>query len=133
MARPQCDTPLVILGNRPEWTSTHQCTNVDGWCTHRHTFFVPPCPWANQGGKLKLTLFFFLSSAQVGVFLGTFFFLTPHARPGLNYLPTFRLIPMHPGLLPPPPTYLPAHLPSHLPTFPSTCLPTYLHTKSPPR
>jgi hypothetical protein len=80
-----------------------------------------------------LTLFFFLSSAQVGVFLGTSFFLTPHARPGLTYLPTFRLIPMHPGLLPPPPTYLPAHLPSHLPTFPSTCLPTYLHTKSPPR
>ncbi|CAK9270322.1 unnamed protein product, partial [Sphagnum jensenii] len=32
-------------------------------------------------------------------------------------------LPMHPGLLPPPPTYLLAHLPTHLPTFPSMYLP----------
>ncbi len=26
-----------------EWTSsTHQCTNVDGWCTHGCTFFIHP-------------------------------------------------------------------------------------------
>jgi hypothetical protein len=26
---------------RPEWTSTHQCTNVDGWCTDRIPFSIP--------------------------------------------------------------------------------------------
>jgi hypothetical protein len=25
----------------PEWTSTHQCTNVDGWCTDRILFSIP--------------------------------------------------------------------------------------------
>jgi hypothetical protein len=87
---------------------------------------------------VKLTLFFFLSSAQI--FLGTFFFLTPHTRPGLTYLPTFRPLPYAPW--PPPslphlPTCPPIHpfiyLLAHLPTFPSTYLPMYLHTKSPPR
>jgi hypothetical protein len=45
-----------------------------------------------------------------------FFFLTPHVCPGLTYL-HLDYLPMHPGLLPPPPTYLPAHLPNHLPTY----------------
>jgi hypothetical protein len=90
----------------PEWSSTHQCTNVDGWCTDGCTFFVPPCPWANQGGELKLTFFSFLSSAQVGILLGT----SPTSL-RLEHLH------MHLGLLPPPPTYLPTHLPAYLCTY----------------
>jgi len=65
--------------------------------------------------------------------LGTLFFPHPHARPGLTDLHTFRLLPMHLGLLPPPPTHPSIYLPTHLPTFPSTYLPMYLHIKSPPR
>jgi hypothetical protein len=82
-----------------------------------------PVPGANRGGELKLT-FFPLSSASVGFsFLRTFFFFTPHGRPGLTYLPTFRLLPMHSRILPPPPThpsiYLPTpiYLPSHQPIY----------------
>jgi hypothetical protein len=80
-----------------------------------------------------LTFFFLLSSAQVGFFLGTFFFSPPTpAQVSPAYL-HLDYLPMHPGLLPPPPTYLLAHLPTHLPTFPSMYLPMYLRTKSPPR
>jgi hypothetical protein len=127
---------LVAWFRGPQWSSTHQCTNVDGWCTDGCTFFVPPCPWANQGGEL-LTCFIFLSSAQVGFFfLGFYFFLTPHTRPSLTYLPTFSLL-AYAAWPPPSPTYLttylPVHLPTHLPTYPSTYLLMYLHTKSPQR
>jgi hypothetical protein len=80
-----------------------------------------------------LTLSFSFLQPRLVFFLNFFFFLTPHAHPGLTYLPTFRLLPMHPGLLPPPPTLPSIYLPTHLPTFPSTYLPSYLHTKSPPR
>jgi hypothetical protein len=37
----------VLLGvtlsqkNGPVWTSTHQCTNVDGWCSDRILFSIP--------------------------------------------------------------------------------------------
>jgi hypothetical protein len=66
------------------------------------------------------------------VFLGElFFFLTPHACPGLTYL-HLDYLPMHPGLLPPPPTHPSIYLPTHLPTFPSTYIPTCLCTKSTP-
>jgi hypothetical protein len=58
-------------------------------------------------------------------FLEFVFFFTPHACPGLTYLPTFKLLPMHPGLLPPSPTYLLAHLPTHLSTYPPIYLSTY--------
>ncbi len=121
---------------RPEWTGTHQFTNVDGWCT----FFVPPCTWVNLGGELKLTFFIFPFLSPGWFFLGTFFSLSPHTCPGLTYLPTFRLlayVPWHP----PSPTYLPTcppthpsiYLPTHLPTFPSNYLPMYLCTKFTPR
>jgi len=115
---PQVETPF----DWPEWTRTHQCTNVDGWCTDGCTFFVPLCHWANQGGELKLTFFFPFPQPKLVFLGGTSFFLTPHARPGLTYLPTYiDYLPMHPGL-PPPPIYLPAQLPTHLPTFPITDL-----------
>jgi hypothetical protein len=53
-----------------------------------------------------------------------FFFFTPHAQPGLTYLPTFRL-PAYAPWPPPSPTYLLTHS--------STYLPMYIHTISPPR
>jgi hypothetical protein len=43
---------------RAEWTSTHQCTNLDGWCTNGCTFFFRAYPCANQGGEHRLTIFF---------------------------------------------------------------------------
>jgi len=48
--------------------------------------------------------------------LGFFFSVAPHACPGPTYLPTFRLLHMHSGLLPPP-TYPPIYLPSHQPIY----------------
>jgi hypothetical protein len=52
------------------------------------------------------------------VFLGEFIFTTP---PMPTYVsPTYlhlNYLPMHPGFLPPPPTYLLAHLPTHLPIY----------------
>ncbi len=97
------------------------CTNVDGWCTDGCTFFVPPCPWPNQGGEFELT-FFFLSSAQVGsFFLQTFFFLTPPPpNPPRSDLPTFRLLAYAPW---PPPS--PTYLPTHLFTYSPICLPSH--------
>jgi hypothetical protein len=73
-------------------------------------FFVIPCPKTNQGGKCRL-IFFSFPQPKLILFLGTFFFLTPHIPPSylhLNYM--F----MHLGFLPPPPTYLPTHLPTYL-------------------
>ncbi len=113
------------------WTSTHQWTNVDGWCTDGCTFFVTPCLWANQDGELRLTLFF--PSLIQGLFWGSFFFSSPltPAQVSATHLCTL-------GLLPPPPTYslrsyLPTCPPNYLLIHPSTYLPMYLHTKSPPR
>jgi hypothetical protein len=84
--------------------------------------FVSPCPWANQGGELKLTFFFpFLSPGLI--FFGTFLFLTPHARPGLTYL-HFRLLAYRPWP-PPSPTYLPTDLLTYLPIYLLTYVPTH--------
>jgi len=52
----------VFTFRGPEWTGTHQCTIVDGWCIDGCTFFVPPYPLANQGGELKLPPFFLFCS-----------------------------------------------------------------------
>ncbi len=96
-------------------------------------FSSVPVPELTKVTISSRPFFFLLSSAQVGFFLGTFVFQPPTAAQvspaylHLDYL-SLRL-----SLLPPPPTYLLAHLPTHLPTFPSTYLPMYLHTKSPPR
>ncbi len=100
----------------PEWTSTHQCTNVDGWCTDGCTFFVPPCPCLTKVTNSSWP-FFFLSWALVG-FFWELFFSSPHtpAQASPTYL-HLDYLPMHPGLLPPPPTYLHAHLPTHLSTY----------------
>jgi hypothetical protein len=101
---------------------------VDGWCTDGCTFFVPPCPWVNQGGELKFTSFFFPSLAQVGVFWELFF---PHPPTPAQVSPTYLhldYLPMQLGLLPPPPTYLHAHLPTHLSTYPPICLPSHQPT-----
>jgi hypothetical protein len=77
---------------------------------------------------VKLTLFFaFLSPG----FFGNFFFFTPHTRPGLTYLPTFRplaYVPWPPPSLPHLPTYLPTYPPIYLPTRPIAYLPINLPT-----
>jgi len=92
-----------------EWTNTHHCTNVDGWCTNRVTFFlVPPCPWPNQGDKLMLMFCFFTHP--------------PH--PPRFHLPTYLHLDYRYT------TYLCTQVSSlpHLPTHPLICLPTHQPT-----
>jgi hypothetical protein len=103
----------------PEWTSTHQCTNVDGCCTDGCTFFDSPCPWANQGGELKLT-FFFSSFPQPRLILFfELFFSSPPRPPRFTYL--------HLDYAPwPPPS--PTYLPTHLFTYSPICLATFALT-----
>ncbi len=87
---------------RPEWTSTHQCTNVDGWCTDRIPFSIPVpsqvhffClpvlspdqPWsqfsfANLFSPRPLPSFFF---PLISVFFGTLF----SPRPLLGFFSFF--------------------------------------------
>ncbi len=76
-------------------------------------------------------------------FLSPRCFFWKHFFPHPPHLPRFHLrtylhldyLPMHPGLLPPPPTYLSTHLLTHLSTYPPICLPfhqpTYLCTYAP--
>jgi hypothetical protein len=97
----------------------HQC----GWMVH--WWVVPfsslPVPGLTQVVNSSWPFLFpFLSSGWFP--FGTFFFLSPHARPGLTYLP------MHPGLLPPPLTHLPTHLPTYSSIWLHTHQPTYLCT-----
>jgi len=110
----------------PEWTSTHQSTNVDGWCTDGYTFLVLPCPWLTKVANSSWLFFPFLS---LGWFFWEFFFSSPRtpvqASPSYLHL---DYLPMHLGVLPPPPAYLHAHLPTHLFTYSLICLPT--HPKS---
>jgi hypothetical protein len=116
---------------RPEWTSTHQCTIVDAWCSDGCTFFLSlPLPGLTKVANSNWLFFTFFS--QVGFSLRTFFFLTPHACPGLTYLPTFRLLAYAPWpppspiyLLTYPPTHPSIYLLIHLPTFSSTYLPMH--------
>jgi hypothetical protein len=78
--------------------------------------------------KVANSSLFFLSLAQVGVFLGTFF---PHPPTPAQVSPTclhLDYLPMHLGFLPPPPTYLHAHLPTHLSTYSPICLPSHQPT-----
>jgi hypothetical protein len=93
-------------------------------------------------------IFSFLQFPQprLVLFWGTFFFSSPPtpAQVSLSYL-HLDYLPMHSGLLPPPPTYLPTYLRTHppnyllihrhiyLPTHPFTYLIMYLHIKPPPR
>ncbi len=97
-----------LLAREKQHPPVHQCGWIVHWWVH---LFRPSLSLANQGDKLKLTLFFPLLSLG-WFFLGTFF--PTQASPiylHLDYLP------MHLGLLPPPPTYLHAHVPTHLPTY----------------
>jgi len=112
----------------PKWSSTHQSTNVDGWCTDGCTFFVPPCPWANQGGELKLTFFSSFAQPRLIFFWELFFSSTPtpaQVSPTSLHLDYLH---MHLGLLPPPPTYLPTHLFTYSPICLPSNQPTYLCT-----
>ncbi len=67
------------------WNNRLQKNQMDG-ARMGCTFFVPPCPWADQGGEPKLTFFSFLSPGWF--FLGELFF--PHPpRPPRSHLHTY--------------------------------------------
>ncbi len=91
----------------PEWSTTHQCTNVDGWCTDRILFSIPVPPHVD---------FFclpFLSpdqpwSALISVFICNFFF-SPHCTGFLFFFFFWNF--SHP------PTYYPPLAPTHLLTY----------------
>jgi len=59
---------------------------MDGAFMGAH-FFVPPCHWANQGGELKLTLFFPFFNLGWFSFWEVFFF-SPPCLPK-SHLPTY--------------------------------------------
>jgi hypothetical protein len=64
----------------PEWTSTHQCTNVDGWCTDRILFSIP------VPSQVDLFCLPFLIPDQP---LSQFFFFFWNFSHPLTYYPTF--------------------------------------------
>ncbi len=114
---------MCIALKWPEGTSTHQCTNLDGWCIDGCTFFIRACPCANQGGEHRLTFVFPLLSCFF--FLNLFFAPTPTLE--LTYLHFYYLLMHQRGLLFP---HLPTYLPTHLATYLLTRLTTYLCIKS---
>ncbi len=104
----------------------HQC----GWMVHWWcTFFIPPCPWANQGGKLKLIFFFSFPQPRL-IFFGNLFISSPLTVSQVS--PTYLhldYLPMHLSLLPPHLlTYLPTYPPIYLPIHPFAYLPNNLPT-----
>jgi hypothetical protein len=112
-----------LLARVNQHPPVHQCGWMVHWWVH---LFRPSLSLANQGGELTLTFFSFPQPRLV--FLGISFFSPPTpAQASPSYL-HLDYLPMHLGLLPPPPTYLHAHLPTHLFTYPPICLPT--HPKS---
>ncbi len=81
----------------PEWTSTYQCTNVDGWCTDRILF---PC-------AIPGWLFLFaLSQPWSQCFLQLYFRPAPQPVSFFFAFETFLTPPPHC----PPPTYSPIYL-----------------------
>jgi hypothetical protein len=93
----------------PQWSSTHQCTNVDGWCTDRILFSIPVPSQAD---------FFCLPflSPDLSFFLQLYFLPGPHPVFFFFFL-AFETFPARPPTTPPPPSI-------YLPTCPSTFLPT---------
>ncbi len=95
----------------PEWSSTHQCTNVDGWCTHRILFSIPV---PSQVHFFSLPFL----SPDLSFFFGTLF--SPRTPPSLIvclffFFFFFLLLKLFPPTHPP--TYLSTYLPFHLPTY----------------
>jgi len=92
----------------PEWTSTHQCTNVDGWCTDRMLFSIP------VPSQVDVLCFPVLSpfSAMISVFFLQLYFLPAPTRFYLcMYLFIFLLKLFPPShLLPPAVPHQPTHL-----------------------
>jgi hypothetical protein len=100
----------------PEWTSTHQCTNVDGWCTDRILFSIPvpsqvwlflfalSQPWS----EFLFWDFYFLHAPFPVFILFYFIFFLP----GFFFFFSFETFPTHPPTTPhcPPPTYSPIYL-----------------------
>ncbi len=95
----------VWLSKGPEWTSTHQWTNVDGWCTDRILFSIP------VPSQVDVLCLRFLSpfSGMISVFFCNFIFSPP--QPGFIYLFIF-LLKLFPAshLLPPTVPHRSTHL-----------------------
>ncbi len=81
----------------PQWTSTHQCPNVDGWCTDRILFSIPV---PSQVHFFSLP---FLSPDLISVFffLGTLF--SPRPQPSFFFFCCFWNFSRPPTYYPPPP------------------------------
>jgi len=107
-AYPIMQRPLnsSILG--PEWPNTHQCTNVDGWCTDRILFSIPGLSLCHP----RLTLFVCPFSALINVDLKFFLQLYFLTAPFPVFFFVFETFPTHPHTNPhyPPPTYSPIYL-----------------------
>ncbi len=108
---------MCIALTWPEGSSTHQCTNLDGWCIDGCTFFIHACPCANQGVEHRLTFVFPLSCC---FFFLNFFFCPTPTLVSLTYLHFDYLLMHQRGLLFPhlptyPPSYLLTHPPNYLP------------------
>jgi hypothetical protein len=82
-----------------EWSSTHQCTNVDGWCTHRILFSIPVPPQVD---------FFCLPflSPRLSFFLHLYFLPASHP---VSFSSSFETFPTRTPTTPPVP-----HRPTHL-------------------
>ncbi len=119
----------------PEWTSTHQCTNMDGWCANRILFSIPIpsqvdffclpflSPFSDQPWSLfsfatlfsppPLPRFFF---PLISVFFETLFSL--HPPPDFYFFGFWNF--SHP------PTYSPIYLKLKVDSSPSTYSPKNL-------
>ncbi len=71
---------------RPEWTSTHQCTNVDGWCTDRILFSIPV--------PSQVHFFLFALSQPWSQFSFATLF-SPRPPPGFYFFFAFETFPTH--------------------------------------
>jgi len=84
------------------------------WCT-RHAIF---CNHNDQAGELRLAFSFSFPQPWLIFFGGNYFFSSPPMPNQVS--PTYLnldYLPMHPDLLPPPPTYPSTHLPTYLCTY----------------
>ncbi len=84
---------LVCVNLKREWSNTHQCTNVDGWCTNRIIFSI------HVPSQVDFFCLPFLNHDQPWsqFYLQLYFFLTP-------FLVFFPLISICFGFFPCPPT-----------------------------
>ncbi len=96
-----------------EWTSTHQCTNVDGSCTDKFIFSIPApsqveffcLPFLSPDLNFSLQLYFLPTPFPVFFPWSLFFFFgtlfSPRPPPGFFFKIFFETFPTHPPTAPP--------------------------------